>query len=897
MNKLTVVVFCYNHGKFIAQALDSILQQKTTFPFTVLVSDDASTDGSQDILKTYAERFPQTVKLLLREKNLGAIENYRQTLAQVRSEYVVINDGDDYFTCPEKLQLQTNFLDAHPDCSICFHPVTVTWDDSSRANSVFPEPAWQKKHTLPELLDVNFMQTNSVMYRWAFNDGSLLENLPEAMLPNDHFLHLLHAEKGDIGFLPEVMSAYRRHESSLWNGAASTYTWFRHCAEPHIRFYQALEHRWNVNRSEQIRWLETSLEQARTRRLALYVFWEKDGIVRDYVTYYLKGLQDVAQDITVIVNGKLSIESRKKLEELGVDILVRKNEGLDFAAWKEALLSKGWDEISKYDELILCNCSCYGPIYPFAETFQTMSARKCDFWGLTKHPRVDAFFVPGDPNTRIEEHIQSYFIVFRKKLLTSKHFRQWWENLVPAKGYKEEVGYHETKFSKYFEDAGYISSCLMNVEKYFALLPNDNSSFIYANKLLIEDRIPLIKRKLFIDSEYYWTNKCLGHTPGDVFKLIKNNTTYNEYIIWQDLLATQKFSSVKDALHLNYILPSHIAQKQDSNHDTALLCFAYYPDLCSTMCHYIASMPEHSHICIISSREDTLDMYRKAMQSLPFKNVEYRLKPNRGRDVSAYLVTGRDILQNHELVCCIHDKKSKQLPYQIMAEDFAYHGLECCLHNKQYVENIIDVFNREPFCGMLVPPTVYYGDFCTLGAESHNNEASMKEAYDLLSLSCPMDDTPVAPFGAYFWARCSALKAMFRHEWKYEDFPDEPLPVDSTISHGIERIYPIAVQDEGYYTAWCSPDAYASLYMNNLSYMMREYNKRLYKIYSLQNWKNMLFTLDRMIKEKRGSIKFKKFKYYKYKILSKITFGTRRKHYKEKYKLFSEMKKKRHPGA
>ena len=139
--------------------------------------------------------------------------------------------------------------------------------------------------------------------------------------------------------------------------------------------------------------------------------------------------------------------------------------------------------------------------------------------------------------------------------------------------------------------------------------------------------------------------------------------------------------------------------------------------------------------------------------------------------------------------------------------------------------------------------------------------------------------------------------AVMQHALCREDFPDEPLPVDSTISHGIERIYPIAVQDEGYYTAWCSPDAYASLYMNNLSYMMREYNKRLYKIYSLQNWKNMLFTLDRTIKEKRGSIKFKKFKYYKYKILSKITFGTRRKHYKEKYKLFSEMKKKRHPGA
>lgn len=897
MNKLTVVVFCYNHGKFIAQALDSILQQKTTFPFTVLVSDDASTDGSQEILKIYAERFPRTVKLLLREKNLGAIENYRQTLAQVRSEYVVINDGDDYFTCPEKLQLQTDFLDAHPGCSICFHPVTVTWDDSSRANSIFPEEAWQKKHTLSELLDVNFMQTNSVMYRWAFNDGSLLENLPEGMLPNDHFLHLLHAEKGDIGFLPEVMSAYRRHESSLWNGAASTYAWFRHCAEPHIRFYQALASRWGVDRNEQIRWLESGLAQAKTRRLALYVFREKDGIVRDYVTYYLNALRDVAQDITVIVNGPLSEEGRKKLETLGVGLFFRKDEGLDFGAWKDVLLSLGWDAVTKYDELIFCNCTCYGPMYPFAKAFQTMADRDCDFWGLTRHPRMDVTLIPGDPESTFDEHIQSYFMVFRQRVLAGSHFRKWWEELIPAEDYQKEIGHHETKFSRYLESSGYTSSCLMNTDKYFALLPNDTATLLYADRLLAEDRIPLVKRKIFVDSDHWWNRRCLGHVARDVLEFIKNSTPYPERLIWQDLLATQKFSSVKDALHLNYILPSLMAKEQNSEPDTALLCFAYYPDLCSTMCRYIAAMPEHSHICIISSREDTLDSYRKAMQSLPFKHVEYRLKPNRGRDVSAYLVTGRDILQNHELVCCIHDKKSKQLSYQIMAEDFGYHCMECCLHNKNYVKNIIDVFKREPFCGMLVPPTIYYGDFGTLGAESHNNEESMKEAYDLLSLSCPMDDTPVAPFGAYFWARSSALTAMFRHDWIYEDFPDEPLPLDSTISHGIERIYPIAVQDEGYYTAWCSPDAYASLYMNNLSYMMREYNKRLYKIYSIQNWNNMLLDLDRTIKEKRASIKLKKFKYYKYKVLAKITFGKRRRHYKEKYKLFREMEKKSRPGA
>ena len=630
------------------------------------------------------------------------------------------------------------------------------------------------------------------------------------------------------------------------------------------------------------------------KRLALYVFWEKNGVVRDYVTYYLNGLKEVAQDIMVIVNGKLSANGRRKLEELGADILVRKNEGLDFSAWQAALERVGWQKLSLYDELILCNCSCYGPVYPFSEVFQTMDGRNCDFWGLTRHPKINRLLIPEDPETGIDEHIQSFFIVFRKKLLGSEHFRRWWEELVPAKSYLEEVGLHETKFTNYLESAGYTSSCLTDINKYFALLPNDNATMLYADRMLVEDRMPLVKRKLFVDSEHWWNKKCMGHVARDVFHLLKERTSYPESFIWQDLLATQKFSEVKDALHLNYILPSEISEQTEEKTDTALLCFAYYPDLCASMCRYIASMPEDAHICIISSREDTLDAYREEMKKLPFRQVEYRLKPNRGRDVSAYLVTGRDILQKHELVCCIHDKKSKQLPYQIMAEDFGYHCMECCLRSKDYVRNIIALFHKEPFCGLLVPPTVYYGDFCTLGAESFHNKKSMAEAYEMLSLSCPMDDTPVAPFGAYFWARGAALVAMFRHNWKYEDFPDEPLPVDSTISHGIERIYPIAVQDAGYYTSWCSPDVHASLYMNNITYMIREYNKRLYKLYECHNWAVMVEILDKIIQDKFAyveKIQFNKIKYYRYKVLSKITFGIIRNYYKNKYNLLKKIKR------
>lgn len=124
------------------------------------------------------------------------------------------------------------------------------------------------------------------------------------------------------------------------------------------------------------------------KRLAFYTFWEKDGIVRKYVLTYLKGLQEVAEKIIVVVNGKLSSEGKEKLETLGVSVLQRENKGFDFGAWKAAIAFMGWDEVRKFDELVLTNCSNYGPVYPFSGIFRRMEDNSCDFWGLTHHEEV-----------------------------------------------------------------------------------------------------------------------------------------------------------------------------------------------------------------------------------------------------------------------------------------------------------------------------------------------------------------------------------------------------------------------------------------------------------------------------------------------------------------------------
>ena len=156
--------------------------------------------------------------------------------------------------------------------------------------------------------------------------------------------------------------------------------------------------------------------------VALYTFYEKNGIVRDFVLYYLEELKKEISDIIVIVNGKLSPEGRLKLEKIGVDILVRENKGLDFGAWKAGIEYVGWEKIRKLDGLLLCNCTCYGPVYPFKEIFDAMAKKDCDFWGINRHPEMDVYLIPNDPCSKVKEHIQSYFLFFKPHLLKSNHF-------------------------------------------------------------------------------------------------------------------------------------------------------------------------------------------------------------------------------------------------------------------------------------------------------------------------------------------------------------------------------------------------------------------------------------------------------------------------------------------
>lgn len=222
--KVSICTLAYNQEKYIKQTLDGLIMQKTDFPFEVLIHDDASTDQTANIIREYEAKYPDIIKPIYQTQNQYALAKNGEkyfNLPRVQGEYVAICEGDDYWTDENKLQKQADFLDANPDYTICFHPVKIIYEDGSAPDKIFPD----FKNDFPEvkelnfisLLQKNYIQTNSVMYRWLLDTQEKIDTLyPDNIIPSDLFVHLLHAHEGKIGFIDEVMAVYRRHSAGFW---------------------------------------------------------------------------------------------------------------------------------------------------------------------------------------------------------------------------------------------------------------------------------------------------------------------------------------------------------------------------------------------------------------------------------------------------------------------------------------------------------------------------------------------------------------------------------------------------------------------------------------------------------------------------------------------------------
>ena len=221
---VTVLCPTYNHERFIAQCLDGILGQRTSFALEVLVHDDASTDGTAAIVRAYAERDTR-VHAILQPVNI--MQTGRSVMpplyAAARGRYLALCEGDDYWIDPDKLARQVALLEADASLVGCFHNVRLIDAENHTLKLAHGELNMRGRYALADLFPVNFIHTPSVLLRKA----ALPLPLPEwvgRMPMGDWPLYLLTGKRGSFAYLAAPMAAYRQHAGGIWSQMARA-TW------------------------------------------------------------------------------------------------------------------------------------------------------------------------------------------------------------------------------------------------------------------------------------------------------------------------------------------------------------------------------------------------------------------------------------------------------------------------------------------------------------------------------------------------------------------------------------------------------------------------------------------------------------------------------------------------
>lgn len=254
-----------------------------------------------------------------------------------------------------------------------------------------------------------------------------------------------------------------------------------------------------------------------TRRCAVFASFSSQAIISESVLYYLNELKKVTDAIIFIADNPLMDGEFDKIKDLVFFAKMERHEKYDFGSYQigyEYIKAKKLD--LKFDEIIFCNDSCYGPIFPFGKLFEEMKSRNCDFWGLTT-------------NSDVQDHLQSFFLVFRKKVIDNTLLSDFLSQVREEMSYLDAVYYFEIQLTKILENAGFISDSYIAQhipeveENYLRSGSRDTNRLPYT--MLSKYQMPFVKKKV-MNGKF---ENCLAESVLDVLLYVKekNKDLYN----------------------------------------------------------------------------------------------------------------------------------------------------------------------------------------------------------------------------------------------------------------------------------------------------------------------------------------------------------------------------------
>lgn len=513
------------------------------------------------------------------------------------------------------------------------------------------------------------------------------------------------------------------------------------------------------------------------KRLLIYVHYNKNQEVSPHVLYQLKEMRPLFSRVLVVSNSPLPEQGLQDLKDQALvdQVLERANSGFDFAAWRDAMKNLGWSKLGEFDSLTLMNDTCFGPIWDFSPHFLGMEAdEQVDFWGLTNFRATKEF----------PEHLQSYFLTFKKPVLQDQSFFDFWQNVQDYDNVQDVINHYESGVTTYFLERGFQYKALFDTteEATEGMLHPD---FTYYNpRRILEVGLPFLKVKALDANQSiapYLLDTIQTHSdyPADliVYHMSMVQQPDSPYLLGQKYLSNlQEVSPLKGsvAIHLH----------------------VFYTDLLPEFLTVFEQFPFAYDLFLTTDTEaKKAEILEKTGQQ---DNQEVFVTGNRGRDLFPMLLL-KERLVGYDYVGHFHTKKSKEADFWA-GESWRRELIQMLVEPSAA---ILTQFEEQPKLGLVIadiPSFFRYNRIVTAWNE-HQMAAAMNQLWEDMGLSKTIDfagmDTFVMSYGSFAWFRYEALKPLFDLDLQAEAIPEEPLPQNS-ILHAMERLLVYIAWNQGY---------------------------------------------------------------------------------------------------
>lgn len=519
------------------------------------------------------------------------------------------------------------------------------------------------------------------------------------------------------------------------------------------------------------------------KRLLLYVHFNKYNRVSSHVYYQLTQMRPLFSKVVFISNSQVSERDYQKLVDLHLmdNFIQRENVGFDFAAWRDGMTHVGFDDITTYDVVTIMNDTCFGPLWDIKDYYLNYEANdQVDFWGLTNNRRTKK----SRQTQGFPEHIQSYFITFKKPVIASLAFRKFWENVKNHTDVQEVINDYETKVTTTFLAAGFRYQTVFDTvnEDTTGMLHPDFS--YYNPTAILNHKVPFIKVKAIDNNQ---------HIAPYLLEEIAKKSDYPVDLIVSHM-SEINFPDFKYLLARKYIQTT--APTSLSNKKIGVHLHVFYVDLLEDFLKAFENF-HFAYDLFITTDNDTKKLEIEAILNQNHKNAHTFVTGNIGRDVLPMLKL-KKYLSTYDYIGHFHTKKSKEADFWA-GESWRNELIDMLI---KPADNILANFENDKL-GLVISdiPTFFRYNKIVDAWNEHLIAPEMNDLWYKMKMTKPIDfntfHTFVMSYGTFIWFKYDALKPLFDLDLTDKDVPIEPLPQNS-ILHAIERLIVYVAWNEHY---------------------------------------------------------------------------------------------------